>query len=175
MTSKTDLPAAATAPAPARKRRVPVWLWVAGPLAVAGFFGWEWVQSAREIGTDNAYVKSDIVTVSTDVDGRVVSVEVSENQLVEQGEFGAVAAMCLAQRGAETRASSEAAGPDRQRTAGSRRLTLRLRHRSLHQGQPHPERRPLPFAAALRRNHAAVHLHDGAANREPEAEAVTVC
>ena len=34
MTSKSENTAAN--PAPARKRRVPVWLWIAGPLAVAG-------------------------------------------------------------------------------------------------------------------------------------------
>ncbi len=61
-------------------------LLVGVPLVVAlGGLYW-YAVSGRYVTTDNAYVKSDIVTVSTDVDGRVVSVEVSENQLVEQGE-----------------------------------------------------------------------------------------
>jgi membrane fusion protein (multidrug efflux system) len=87
MTSKTDNPAADTAPAPARKRRVPLWLWVAGPLAVAGFFGWEWIQSAREIGTDNAYVKAERILIAPQVGGRVVEVAVAQNQPVKKGDL----------------------------------------------------------------------------------------
>ena len=56
------------------------------PLLV-GLVGLYWYAvSGRYITTENAYVKSDIVTISTDIDGRVVSVEVAENQLVGQGD-----------------------------------------------------------------------------------------
>lgn len=46
MTSKINEAAekAAQVPVP-KRRRVPVWLWVAGPLAVAGLFGWEYIAS----------------------------------------------------------------------------------------------------------------------------------
>ncbi len=86
MTSKSDN-AAAAAPVPARKRRVPLWLWVAGPLAVGGFFGWQWYQSTRAIGTDNAYVKAERILVAPQVGGRVVEVAVGQNQAVKQGDL----------------------------------------------------------------------------------------
>ena len=54
---------------------------------VVGLAGLYWYAvSGRYITTENAYVKSDIVTVSTDIDGRVVSVEVADNQLVRRGD-----------------------------------------------------------------------------------------
>lgn len=78
--------AAATPPAP-KRRRVPLWLWIAGPLAVAGFFGWEWIQSSREVDTDNAYVKADRILIAPQVGGRVVEVAVDQNQPVKKGEL----------------------------------------------------------------------------------------
>ena len=74
-------------PAPRRRRgRLRPLLLVGVPLIV-GLAGLYWYAvSGRYITTENAYVKSDIVTVSTDIDGRVVSVEVAENQLVGQGD-----------------------------------------------------------------------------------------
>jgi len=87
MTSKIN-PQAEAAPAPAKKRRkVPMWLWIAAPLAVAGFFGWEWWASSREVGTDNAYVKADRVLIAPQVGGRVVAVGVGQNQPVKQGDL----------------------------------------------------------------------------------------
>ena len=85
MTSQSD--PAAPAPAPVRKRRVPAWAWVAGPLAVAAFFGWQWYQSGRAIGTDNAYVKAERILVAPQVGGRVVEVAVGQNQAVKQGDL----------------------------------------------------------------------------------------
>ncbi|HRF84021.1 MAG TPA: hypothetical protein PLO34_06315, partial [Pseudoxanthomonas sp.] len=67
MTSKSDNAAPEAAPAPVRKRRVPAWLWVAGPLAVVGFFGWQWYLSRDEVGTDNAYVKAERILVAPQV------------------------------------------------------------------------------------------------------------
>ncbi|HET6397490.1 MAG TPA: HlyD family secretion protein [Pseudoxanthomonas sp.] len=87
MTSKSDNAAPQAAPSPVRRRRVPVWLWVAGPLAVAGFFGWEWHLSSREVGTDNAYVKADRILVAPQVAGRVVEVAVGQNQPVRRGDL----------------------------------------------------------------------------------------
>ena len=45
-----------------------------------------YAMSGRYVSTENAYVKSDIVAISPDIDGRVVTVEVVENQLVRQGD-----------------------------------------------------------------------------------------
>ncbi|KAF1687323.1 hypothetical protein B1992_04925 [Pseudoxanthomonas broegbernensis] len=89
MTGKPDTAAAAAAaaPSPARRRRVPVWLWIAGPLAVAGFFGWEWMQASRQVGTDNAYVKAERILIAPQVGGRVVEVAVGQNQPVKRGDL----------------------------------------------------------------------------------------
>jgi membrane fusion protein, multidrug efflux system len=69
-----------------RRGRLRPLLLVGVPLLV-GLIGLYWYAvSGRYVTTENAYVKSDIVTVSTDIDGRVVSVEVRDNQLVGQGD-----------------------------------------------------------------------------------------
>lgn len=86
MTSKFE-PAVDPAPVPVRKRRVPLWLWIAGPLAVLGFFGWEWVVSSRQVATDNAYVKAERILVAPQVAGRVVEVAVGQNQAVRKGDL----------------------------------------------------------------------------------------
>ncbi len=65
--------------------RVPLWLWIAGPLLVLGFFGWEWFQSGRAVETSNAYVKAERVMISAQVPGRVVEVAVGQNQFVQKG------------------------------------------------------------------------------------------
>ncbi len=87
MTSKinpaADTPVAENKP----KRRIPVWLWIAAPLAVAGFFGWEWYASNRAVGTDNAYIKADRILISPQVGGRVVEVAVTQNQAVKKGDL----------------------------------------------------------------------------------------
>jgi membrane fusion protein (multidrug efflux system) len=55
--------------------------------ALAGAIGLYWyATSGRYVSTENAYVKADIVAISPDVNGRVVAVEVADNQIVEQGE-----------------------------------------------------------------------------------------
>jgi membrane fusion protein (multidrug efflux system) len=65
--------------------RVPLWVWIAGPLLVVAFFGWEWYSSSREAGTNNAYVKADRLMISSQVAGRVVEVDVTQNQAVAKG------------------------------------------------------------------------------------------
>ena len=67
--------------------RVPLWIWIAGPLLVVAFFGWQWFQSGHEVGTNNAYVKADRLMVSAQVSGRVVAVAVQQNQAVRKGEL----------------------------------------------------------------------------------------
>lgn len=87
MTSKIN-PAAETALTDnKRKRRIPMWLWIAAPLAVAGFFGWEWVASSRAVSTDNAYIKAERILISPQVGGRVVEVAVTQNQAVKKGDL----------------------------------------------------------------------------------------
>jgi membrane fusion protein (multidrug efflux system) len=77
-------------PAPARRRYrrrlIRPLLLVAVP-ALAGIVGLYWyAMSGRYVSTENAYVKADMVAISPDIDGRVVAVEVVENQLVRQGD-----------------------------------------------------------------------------------------
>jgi membrane fusion protein, multidrug efflux system len=54
---------------------------------VVGLSGLYWyAMSGRFVSTENAYVKADMVAISPDVDGRVIAVEVAENQFVRQGD-----------------------------------------------------------------------------------------
>jgi membrane fusion protein (multidrug efflux system) len=68
-------------------RRVPRWLWIAGPLLVVAFFGYEWLSSGRAVETTNAYVKADRVMISSQVAGRVLQVAVAQNQPVRKGDL----------------------------------------------------------------------------------------
>ena len=45
------------------------------PLLIAAAGGWIWWTSGRSVSTDNAYVKQDIVSVGSDVAGRIVAVQ----------------------------------------------------------------------------------------------------
>lgn len=72
---------------PVPRRRIPRWLWIAGPLLVISFFAWEWVVSSRSVETDNAYVKADRVMISTQVSGRVSEVLVGQNEQVKRGQL----------------------------------------------------------------------------------------
>ena len=88
MTSKINAAGESAAqPSASKRRRVPVWLWIAGPLAVAGFFGWEYVASQREVSTDNAYIKAERILIAPQVGGRVVEVAVQQNQPVKKGDL----------------------------------------------------------------------------------------
>ena len=83
-------PATETRPepeAPPRQRRSLRVVLLGVVPALAGAIGLYWyATSGRYVSTENAYVKSDIIAISPDVDGRVVGVEVAENQLVKKGE-----------------------------------------------------------------------------------------
>lgn len=48
--------------------------------------GW-WAMSGRYISTENAYVKASIVAISADIDGRVVAVDVRDDQVVAKGDL----------------------------------------------------------------------------------------
>jgi membrane fusion protein (multidrug efflux system) len=74
-------------PARRRRGRLRRLLLIGVPLlaAVVGLY-W-YAVSGRYVTTENAYVKSDIVAISADVDGRVVSVDVVENQFVKRDDM----------------------------------------------------------------------------------------
>jgi len=67
--------------------RVPLWVWIAGPLLVVAFFGWQWYSSNHEVGTNNAYVKADRLMISSQISGRVAEVAVQQNQAVKKGQL----------------------------------------------------------------------------------------
>lgn len=54
-------------------------------IAAIGALYW-YASTVRYVNTDNAYIKSDIVTVSASTSGRVVKVHVADNQEVKKGE-----------------------------------------------------------------------------------------
>ncbi|MES2338706.1 MAG: HlyD family secretion protein [Pseudomonadota bacterium] len=57
------------------------------PLIVIAIAGYFWATSGRFVSTDNAYVSQDKVSVAADVAGRIVSVNVKENQVVKAGDL----------------------------------------------------------------------------------------
>jgi membrane fusion protein (multidrug efflux system) len=77
-------PVEATAP---RRRWGRLVLLLSVPLLIAAIGGYIWLHSGRYISTDNAYVQQDMVSVSPDVSGRIVAVNVRENQRVKAGDI----------------------------------------------------------------------------------------
>lgn len=76
-----------TAPSPDRspwRRRV---LMFSVPLAIAVAGGYFWLTSGTTVSTDNAYVQQDKVAVGADISGRIVEVNVRENQYVQAGDI----------------------------------------------------------------------------------------
>ena len=67
-----------------RRWRRPLLL-IAVPGAVLLGAGYVYVTGGRYVETDNAYVKAHMVSVSTDISGRVTAVNVRENELVPAG------------------------------------------------------------------------------------------
>ncbi len=58
---------------------------IAGPMAVALVAGYAYVTGGQTVSTDNAYVKADKVTIVPEVAGRIVAVDVRENQRIAAG------------------------------------------------------------------------------------------
>jgi membrane fusion protein (multidrug efflux system) len=73
------------APVPPRRRRLRRILLLLGPLLALIVAGYFYATGGRFVGTDNAYVKAHMVSVSADIAGRVVDVMVHENQEVTAG------------------------------------------------------------------------------------------
>jgi membrane fusion protein (multidrug efflux system) len=62
-------------------------LLIAGPAAIAGVSLWVYMQGGRYVSTDNAYLKTDIIAISSEITGRVVEVVPRENQRVTAGQL----------------------------------------------------------------------------------------
>ncbi|MBT3557994.1 MAG: HlyD family secretion protein [Rhodospirillales bacterium] len=56
------------------------------PILLLGGAGYLYAKSGRYITTENAYVKADIVQISTNIDGLITNVFVNENQHVNEGD-----------------------------------------------------------------------------------------
>ena len=65
------------------KNNLLVW---AGPLVIAVIGIWVYLKSGRFIETDNAYLKANKVSISSEISGKVVEVMVGDNGLVEAGQ-----------------------------------------------------------------------------------------
>ena len=74
------------APVPAKRRRRNTVLWILGPALVVIVGVWMYLTSGRFVATDNAYVQADRATIAPQVAGRVVEVNVRENQAVRKGD-----------------------------------------------------------------------------------------
>ena len=57
------------------------------PLAALGILAYVYVTGGRYVTTENAYVKADIITISSNIDGQVTAVHARDNQRVAQGEL----------------------------------------------------------------------------------------
>jgi membrane fusion protein (multidrug efflux system) len=89
--SVTTAPASTPAAAPPATRQISRRRWLRrallllGPLLVIAVGGYVYVTGGRYAGTDNAYLKAHMVSVSADISGRVVAVMASENEAVAPG------------------------------------------------------------------------------------------
>ncbi len=68
-----------------RGKRIAIMLSVPLVLLAAAFFYWQSQQG--KVTTDNAYIKQDMVAVSSEVGGRIVEVLVAENDTVDAGDL----------------------------------------------------------------------------------------
>jgi len=85
MHDMVDRPAPTVATRWQRSRR-PL-LMIALPLLLALVGGYLWWSGGRSVSTDNAYVEQDKISISSDVTGRVLAVNVTESQHVPAGQL----------------------------------------------------------------------------------------
>ena len=63
-----------------------VLLWL-GPVAIAAVSAWLWLHGGRLVSTEDAYLKTEQVSVSSEIGGRVVEVAVEDKQRVKAGQL----------------------------------------------------------------------------------------
>jgi membrane fusion protein (multidrug efflux system) len=73
--------------APPRKKRLRLILMLSVPLIILAVGAYFYLTSGRYVSTDNAYVQQDKASVSAEVTGRIVEVDVKENQPVKAGQL----------------------------------------------------------------------------------------
>jgi len=74
------------APAPKQRRWGRIGLMAVVPLLIVLIAGYFYLTGGRYEATDNAYIAQDTVSISPDVSGRIVQVNVKENQRVKAGD-----------------------------------------------------------------------------------------
>jgi membrane fusion protein, multidrug efflux system len=85
-------PATPTVPTPRKvgpssRRRYLRWGLIGlGPLLVLAIGAWIYFTSGRYVSTDDAFVKTDLATISAQVSGQIANVDVKNNQRVEAGQ-----------------------------------------------------------------------------------------
>ena len=82
----TTPPVDAALDAPPKRNLKRIALLLVVPLLIALVGAYFWLNSGKSISTDNAYVKQDITSISTQVNGPVIAVEVREGQRVKRGD-----------------------------------------------------------------------------------------
>jgi membrane fusion protein, multidrug efflux system len=70
-----------------RKSRKKLVILLSVPLLILAVGAYFWLTGGKIVATDNAYVKQDIVAISTQINGPVSAVYVRENQRVEAGDI----------------------------------------------------------------------------------------
>lgn len=68
------------------RRHMRLLLLVAVPLVVVAGAGMLWLRGGRHVSTDNAYVKADIVQLSSEIPGRLLEVTVKDHTPVKAGD-----------------------------------------------------------------------------------------
>ncbi len=81
----TPAPVSGAASARVRRSWLRPLLFLLVPLALA-WGGWQYVAGGQVMSTENAYVRADIVAVSTDISGIVKEIDVQENTAVRAGD-----------------------------------------------------------------------------------------
>lgn len=78
--------AVVTRPSRPLRQRLRLPLMLAGPAIVLLVGAWWYLTTGRYISTDDAYIQAARTMISTDVSGRVIAVEVHDNQQVTKGQ-----------------------------------------------------------------------------------------
>ena len=74
------------APTRPLRQRLRLPLMIAGPAVVVVAASWWYLTSGRYVETDDAYIQSAKTMISADVNGRVIAIEVRDNERVTKGQ-----------------------------------------------------------------------------------------
>jgi membrane fusion protein (multidrug efflux system) len=82
-----DTNTAGAKPARSRRQLIRWGLMALGPLLVILVGGWWYLTSGRYVSTDDAFVKTDLASISAQVPGQVAAIHVRDNQKVDAGQL----------------------------------------------------------------------------------------